>query len=86
MAIKTDCDIEDDRLAAMFREFTQQNVSPLLGGNRWYSLSTFSLVAAYKADNGYVLYVIVPVHNECLISGNIDLKYSKCFKESKLCS
>uniref|UniRef100_A0A8C0QU24 Acetyl-CoA carboxylase 1 n=1 Tax=Canis lupus dingo TaxID=286419 RepID=A0A8C0QU24_CANLU len=53
VAIKTDCDIEDDRLAAMFREFTQQNVSPLLGGNRWYSLSTFSLVAAYKADNGY---------------------------------
>ncbi|KAK1331292.1 hypothetical protein QTO34_009243 [Cnephaeus nilssonii] len=25
VAIKTDCDIEDDRLAAMFREFTQQN-------------------------------------------------------------
>lgn len=33
VAIKTDCDIEDDRLAAMFREFTQQNVSPHLGGN-----------------------------------------------------
>lgn len=33
VAIKTDCDIEDDRLAAMFREFTQQNVSPQLGGN-----------------------------------------------------
>lgn len=33
VAIKTDCDIEDDRLAVMFREFTQQNVSPQLGGN-----------------------------------------------------
>lgn len=34
VAIKTDCDIEDDSLAAMFREFTQQNVS-LHVGRRW---------------------------------------------------
>ncbi|KAJ8783971.1 hypothetical protein J1605_009014, partial [Eschrichtius robustus] len=30
VAIKTDCDIEDDRLAAMFREFTQQNKATLV--------------------------------------------------------
>lgn len=30
MAIKTDGDIEDDRLAAMFREFTQQNKATLV--------------------------------------------------------
>ncbi|XP_023378628.1 acetyl-CoA carboxylase 1 isoform X2 [Pteropus vampyrus] len=30
VAIKTDCDIEDDRLAVMFREFTQQNKATLV--------------------------------------------------------
>ncbi|KAF4012060.1 hypothetical protein G4228_003352 [Cervus hanglu yarkandensis] len=30
VAIKTDCDIEDDSLAAMFREFTQQNKATLV--------------------------------------------------------
>ncbi|XP_030883299.1 acetyl-CoA carboxylase 1 [Leptonychotes weddellii] len=30
VAIKTDCDIEDDGLAAMFREFTQQNKATLV--------------------------------------------------------
>jgi len=44
VAIKTDCDIEDDGLAAMFREFTQQNVSPWLGGNRWWPLSCWCIL------------------------------------------
>lgn len=43
VAIKTDCDIEDDRLAAMFREFTQQNVSPQMDASwPWH----FSLPSA----------------------------------------
>lgn len=57
VAIKTDCDIEDDRLAAMFREFTQQNVSPQLGGNwQWplscwlHIISIFSSVATCKVN------------------------------------
>lgn len=55
-----------------------------------------SLLIRPVTDNGYVFYIVLPVgvkfqsdlivHNECLMSRNIDLKCSKCFKESKLCS
>lgn len=70
VAIKTDCDIEDDRLAAMFREFTQQNVSPELGGNWWRPLSCWLLIISVLcqllllkavADNGSAFCIILPV-------------------------
>lgn len=71
VAIKTDGDIEDDRLAAMFREFTQENVSPQIGWKLvngpfpagYVSYPSFSQLLLLRpvTDNDYVFYIILPV-------------------------